>query len=815
MPHDVRRRGVMHALLVLVIGALAALGAGSAGAAPTVTMHDLGTFFGPDMAVYDFNDAGLSVGQAGTQPADSPNAFVATSAGGIVNIGGLGTAGDGRSSSARAVSENGTVVGYSTLSGDGSVDGMHAFRWTEADGFDDLGTLGGLTSYAMDVNDAGMVVGASALADNVRTYAFVWTEAGGMVDLGILPGATCGNGGCSEAYAVNESGQVVGVSKAPGGGRHAFLWTEADGMIDLGTLGGFQSTPTAINANGQVVGNSDISSGTDRHAFTWTQAGGMVDLGALAPAGNSNALGLNDAGQVVGYVPNGLPNQHRPFVWSQTGGMVNLGLFPDGTGMGEANDINDSGQVVGSSDGVAYARRAFVWTPATGLVDLGSLDPESDTHAYRINETGQIAGWGFPDYTFWSPHAVIWDVADLGGFSDGDGDGVADALDSGSGAFTDAIAGQPDTAGHIVSTDAGLTVQIEDAPDPDGVTVTVGPGSGRVTLSLCGGAFTARVYAGSTAVLTCGSLTERVVTGQAEIVFGSTVVTIPAGVTAKVTDNPGGLSVANLGGGDVTVTTGGVPSTLGPNATTTIVSDTTPPVVTPAVTGTLGNNGWYRSAVGVTWAVGDAQSAVSSQTGCGAATVSSDTAGVTFTCVATSAGGTTTKSVTVKRDATVPNAAYAAHPATYTVAQTVAFACTSSDARSGIATSCQSVDAPAYSFAPGVVTLTGSATDLAGNTRTITTTFTVSVTGASLCTLTKTFVHGSAKYLAATKLQKAAADLVVTAGCVAANAVKPNMTAKQKLPLLTAYKAAVKLLATPGWMTAAQGGKLTSLSNAL
>src|SRR5204862_18910 len=45
-------------------------------------------------------------------------------------------------------------------------------------------------------------------------------------------------------------------------------------------------------------------------------------------------------------------------------------------------------------------------------------------------------------------------------------------------------------------------------------------------------------------------------------------------------------------------------------------SDTTAPIITPNVAGTLGSNGWYTSDVTVSWSVVDAESTISSQTGC-------------------------------------------------------------------------------------------------------------------------------------------------------------------------------------------------------
>jgi alpha-tubulin suppressor-like RCC1 family protein len=88
--------------------------------------------------------------------------------------------------------------------------------------------------------------------------------------------------------------------------------------------------------------------------------------------------------------------------------------------------------------------------------------------------------------------------------------------------------------------------------------------------------------------------------------------------------------------------------------TVAIISDTTPPVVTPTVEGTSGNDGWFTSDVSVDWTVVDDESTVSVQIGCDAKSVTTDTAGKTFTCQATSSGGTTTESVTIQRDASAP-----------------------------------------------------------------------------------------------------------------------------------------------------------------
>lgn len=176
--------------------------------------------------------------------------------------------------------------------------------------------------------------------------------------------------------------------------------------------------------------------------------------------------------------------------------------------------------------------------------------------------------------------------------------------------------------------------------------------------------------------------------------------------------------------------------TLIPNAPL----DNTAPVITPDVAGTLGDNGWYTSDVTVSWNVSDPETPVTSPA-CVSSSVTSDVASASFSCSATSTGGTSSETVTVKRDATAPVVAFGGNAGSYTVDQTIAITCTAADAMSGIATSsCPEASGAAYEFALGANLLSAAATDLAGNTTSASATFSVTVDAESLCALVERFV---------------------------------------------------------------------------
>lgn len=292
-----------------------------------------------------------------------------------------------------------------------------------------LGTLGGATSKAFAVNAAGQVTGDSDISS--ATHAFlvdVLSSPGdSMVDLGSL-------GVSSYGLDINALGQIVGFTDTPvGNATRAYLYTGTPGvdgvMTDLGTLGGRNSYAYSLNNAGQVVGTSNTAVSGTSHAFLYNVAPGnggtMLSLGTLG-GNSSTAYAINDNGQIAGDSSTST-NAIRAFLYNGTpengGTMFDLGVLgtptnPFAPRASYARDINSAGTVVGSSSTTVGSQHAFIYTGAPGnggvMRDLGTLGSAGlESQAYGINSAGQIVGYSMTNL---DDHAFLYlGVPGMGG----------------------------------------------------------------------------------------------------------------------------------------------------------------------------------------------------------------------------------------------------------------------------------------------------------------------------------------------------------------------------------------------------------------
>jgi probable HAF family extracellular repeat protein len=193
------------------------------------------------------------------------------------------------------VNDHGVMVGTSDKVGTDPQTGdpiFHGFSTTASGPLVDLGTLGGRNSEAFGVDEHGDIVGESQPRGNSNYHAFFLPAGGKMRDIGLLPGGTF-----SAASAISNDGHyVVGFANSAQGFR-GFIW-DGTTLRDLGTLGGSYSVAWSVNSSGQVVGQTSNRAG-DTVAFLW-ENGHMTGIANLG-AGFSVARGINEQGDIVGF----------------------------------------------------------------------------------------------------------------------------------------------------------------------------------------------------------------------------------------------------------------------------------------------------------------------------------------------------------------------------------------------------------------------------------------------------------------------------------------------------------------------------------
>jgi probable HAF family extracellular repeat protein len=253
------------------------------------------------------------------------------------------------------------------------------------------------------VGGTGQTTEVDAQGKSTVYNAALWsgTTGNALSRLSDTPYSVWG-GPVSEVYSINDSGVAVGKSSigGPDGddigdpASHAVIWGTDGSLKDLGTIGTCStvsgictSAAFAVNNSGQIVGVSGDSTNTNLRPFIYTN-GSMTDLGTLGTSTNGYALAINNMGQVVGYSSDFMSVDPQPGVngsfttatlWTinadGTASAIDLNSLVAGSGweLWGATGINDNGQIVGYGmlgEGADATFHAFLLTPDPAPVPL-------------------------------------------------------------------------------------------------------------------------------------------------------------------------------------------------------------------------------------------------------------------------------------------------------------------------------------------------------------------------------------------------------------------------------------------------------------
>jgi probable HAF family extracellular repeat protein len=253
--------------------------------------------------------------------------------------------------------------------------------YTEAN----MGSLGGGFTVATAINASGQVTGYSALAKQIQVpcapqqygqpkkcfepieHAFLYSN-GTMTDLGTLGGTG------SEGLAINDAGEVVGVTQTKAGTSESFLWNGRT-MTALAPLSQFY--PHGINDSGQIAGacgNDSVPCVDSNGTFTALPNPPNLDC--------TGTIAINNNGQVLGACGDSAGNS-QGVVW--TNGTPTV-LPTLGGPYFAPTAINNNGDVVGFGQTSTFAQHGFLYRNGT-MTDLGN-----NIFLYAINDSDVMVG---------------------------------------------------------------------------------------------------------------------------------------------------------------------------------------------------------------------------------------------------------------------------------------------------------------------------------------------------------------------------------------------------------------------------------------
>ena len=390
--------------------------AATATADPQYQIYDIGVVQTGDTASQGFgvSTGGIAVGRSfqssGTQ------AFTWTHGGGLVGLPNLAGRNYCRSDSAN---DSGIVVGTGATTAFGSA--RLPVVWQNGVVSQLPLPRGQTLGDANHVNASGVAVGSVNGGSSQRGVIY----SGGSAS--IITQTTSNGSYFLTAFGINDSGRVVGQGIDPNNAAvnvGIVYDIGSNTAFSVGALPGFNGALAfAVSNTGYVVGSSMLNQGSGL-PFIWSDAGGIVAIPLATGTSEGSARGVNSAGWVVG---NDSSAFSIPFLYDGTTTYRLADLLPAGSGWdlsmntsSSALGISDNGIIVGTGvhngETHAYAMVPVTSTPTpsptatppptptptpTGTLnthtDTSNPDPDTDRLWRFTNANADSNGYGFTD----------------------------------------------------------------------------------------------------------------------------------------------------------------------------------------------------------------------------------------------------------------------------------------------------------------------------------------------------------------------------------------------------------------------------------
>ena len=196
----------------------------------------------------------------------------------------------------------------------------------------------------------------------------------------------------SEAFKINDRGDVVGAYVDDAGFSHGFLLSKSGSLTTIDFPGANDTYARGINDSGTVVGQWDLLDASGNvlivHGFLWGD--GNFTQFDFPGAGDTYLFGINARGDLVGgWDPAITSSLEHGFVCSKQQ-CSSFDVPIPGSPATQGEDINARGQISGAYSDASGAIHGFLKTED----DFTFLDFPGAvlTNAWGINSAGQIVG---------------------------------------------------------------------------------------------------------------------------------------------------------------------------------------------------------------------------------------------------------------------------------------------------------------------------------------------------------------------------------------------------------------------------------------